>query len=71
MPPGGCGMQQLGAQHVPALAVLGGVDRIRRRAGHELGGDLAGELQRRLPAERDDDPVRLLGGDHVEHVLAW
>ena len=62
--------RQLGAEHVPALAVLGGVDRIRRRTRDELGRDLAGELQRCLPAERDDDPVRLLGGDHVEHVLA-
>ena len=52
-------------------AVLGDVDRVGRRAGDELGRDQAGELQRGLTTERHDHPVRPLGGEDVEHVLAW
>ena len=61
--------EQFVADLVPPLPVLGGVDRVGRRAGHQLGRDLAGQLQRGLPAERHDDAVRTLRGQHVEHVF--
>ena len=62
---------QLVAQGVPLLAVLGEVDRRRRRPGDQLRRDQRRQLQRRLPAERDDDLRRHaaggggLGGDDV------
>ena len=40
---------EAGAQGVPAFPVLGQVDRAGRRTEHQLGGQLAGELQRGLP----------------------
>ena len=60
---------QLVADRVPALAVLGGVDRVGRGAGDEFGRDQAGQLQRGLPAERHDDRLGLLDRDDVQHVL--
>ena len=66
---GGLRDAQLVADRVPRLAVLGGVDRIGRRAGDELDGDQPGQLQRGLPAERHDDGLGPFGGDDVEHVL--
>ena len=69
VPPGRLRDEQLVADLVPPLPVLGGVDRVGRRAGDEFRRDLAGQLERRLPAERHDHPVRPLGGEHVEHVL--
>ena len=62
-----------GAQRVPALAVLGQVDRLGRRAEHEPLGQQAGELERGLAAEAHDHAHEVAGGllglDHVEHVL--
>jgi len=54
-----------------AVAVLGEIDRVRRSPPDRHPGLLerAGQLERRLAAELDDDPVRLLELDHVEHVL--
>ena len=62
-----------GAQGVPAFAVLRRVDRRRRGAQHQLGGQQVGQLERGLAAEGDDHPGdragALLGLDDVEHVL--
>ena len=58
-----------------AVAVLGEVDHVGRGAEDRHVGLLqgAGELQRRLPAELDDDAgersLRLLDADDLEHVL--
>ena len=62
------------------LAVFGGVDRFGGGAPDAGAGGLAGggrqpaqqryrQLQRRLPAELHDHPLRVLRLDHVEHVL--
>ena len=66
---------QLVAHGVPLLAVLGEIDRGRRRAGDQCLRQQRGQLERRLTAEGDDD-LRwraacgcCLGGDHVEDVL--
>ena len=75
MPPGGCGMRSSSQSCVPLLAVLGGVDRVGRRARHQLGWDVRRQLERRLATERhhhlrgDTAGGRGLGGDHVGHVL--
>ena len=73
--PGGAvrGLPQLQPfqQLLEAFPVLGQVDAVRRRADDGDAGPLQRqrELQRRLPAELDDDPVgALLRGD-VEHVF--
>ena len=76
MPPGGCGMcsSMHSAFHFSRSSARS-IDA-RRRAGDELHGQQPGELQRRLPAERDDHLRRHATGgdrlrlDHVEHVLA-
>ena len=54
-----------------ALAVLGEVDRVERRAEDPVAGalDRAGELERRLAAELDADADRLLALEHGEHGL--
>ena len=58
-----------------ALAVLGEVDRVGRGAEDRdaLGRERRGELQRRLPAELDDDAMkraaRRLDMEDLEHVL--
>ena len=57
------------AQGIPALAVLGEVDRIGRGAAHQRRGQLCRQLQRRLAAQAHDDPDRILGIDDVEDVL--
>ena len=71
MPYGGCGMPQLREQLAEASAVLGGVDRVRRRAEDRHAGRLERERepQRRLSAELDDHALRLLGLDDVQDVL--
>ena len=72
VPPAGCGISSR-AQRVPPLAVLGQVDRLGRRPEHEVGGQAAGQLERRLSAQGHDHPGhrprRLLGLDDVEDVL--
>ena len=77
VPPGGWGMPEASAQVVPPLAVLGQVDRGRRRAEHQVLGDARGQLQRGLAPEADDHADQpsgaarggLFGLDHVGQVL--
>src|SRR6185295_598362 len=54
-----------------ALAILGEVDRVRRRADdrHARVLESAGELERRLTAVGHDHALRLLLVDDLEHVL--
>ena len=66
---GRLGYAQAGAQSVPALAVLGRLDRGGRGAQHQLRRKLAGQCQRCLAAERHDHAHGILGRDHVGHVL--
>ena len=70
VPPGGCGMASSLAQRVPALSILGQVDRRRARAEDELGRKGPGQLERCLAAERHDHPRHLAARRHlgVEHV---
>ena len=70
VPPGGWGISRSRAERVPLLAVLGAVDRLGARAHDEPRREHPRQLQRRLPAEGHDHPDRLLGLEHVEHVLA-
>ena len=59
-------------QHLlEALAVLGHVDHVGRRADdrHAVGREIARELERRLAAVLDDDAERLLDVDDLEHVF--
>ena len=51
-------------------AILGGVDRVERVAEqrHPGRGERRREPERRLPAERDGDPERLLELADLEHV---
>ena len=58
-------------QHLEALAVLGDVDRVGRRADDRRAGrfERARQLQRRLSAVLHDDAFRLFLGDDLEHVL--
>ena len=59
-------------QHLlEALAVLGHVDHVGRRADdrHAVRREIARELERRLAAVLDDDAERLLDVDDLEHVL--
>ena len=60
---------ELVEQPAEALAVLGEVDRVERRAEDRNARVLerARELQRRLAAELDDDAVRLLALADGEH----
>ena len=53
------------------FAVLGALDRFDRGADdrHAVGLETGGEIERRLPAELDDDAVGLLAMADVEHVL--
>ena len=67
--PGRLGDLELGAQGVPALAILGQVDGVGAGAEHQVAGQQPGQLQRGLPAEGDDDADRLLGLDDVHDVL--
>ena len=61
---------QLVADRVPAFAVLGGVDRIGRRAGHQLGRDLARPASAASGRRATRSPLYgLFGGDDVEDVL--
>src|ERR1700759_2657295 len=52
-------------------AILGEVDRVDARAQdrHPAGLQAGGELERRLAAELDDHPERLLDLAHRQHVL--
>ena len=52
-----------------ALAILGEIDRLVRRPEHLEAGrlDRSRELQRRLAAELDHDPLRLLALADGEH----
>ena len=54
-----------------ALAILGEVDRVERRAHDPVARRLerARQPERRLAAELDHDPVRLLALAHGEHLL--
>ena len=60
---------ELGEQLAEALAILGEVDGIERRAenAEPRGLDRTGELERRLAAELDHDAVRLLPLADREH----
>ena len=62
---------ELAAERRKALAVLGEVDGLERRAQDpETGGlDRPRELQRRLPAELDHDSLRLFPLADREHLL--
>ena len=66
---------EAGQQRREALAILGQVDRVRRRAENLHAGGLQRqrELERRLPAELDEArhlaARRALGFDHRHHVL--
>ena len=59
------------AERREALAVLGEVDRVVRRPEDPVARVLerAGELERRLAAELDDDAVRPLAVADLEHLL--
>lgn len=59
-------------QRGEALAVLGKVDALRRcPQDAEAGGlNAVRQLQRRLPAQRDDDTVRAFVFEHIEHILS-
>ena len=58
-------------QFLEALAVLGGVDHVRRGADdrHAVGFQRTRQFQRRLAAVLDDHAPRLLDIDHFQHVL--
>ena len=64
--------QTKAVQHLlEALAVLGHVDHVGRRSDdrHAVLLEIARELQRRLPAELNDDAPRLFDVHDLEHVL--
>ena len=75
MPFAGCLSPSCCDQRREPLAVLGQVDAVGRGAEdrHARRLQLRGELQRRLPAELDDDAEQLalllLAPDDLEHVL--
>ena len=61
VPPAGCGISRPGAQGVPALAVLGEVDRLGEVPSTRPAGKRPDELERRLPTEAHDDARQLAG----------
>ena len=67
----GNGDVELVAERGKALAVLGEVDRVERRAEDPPAFclDLARELERGLAPELDDDAVGQLAGADLEHLL--
>ncbi len=70
-PPVRCAQIELGEDAAEPLAILGDVDCGERRPEDLHAGLLepAGEPQRCLAAELDDDSDGLLALDHLEHVL--
>ena len=64
-------MPELREHRAEAPAILREVDRVDGSAQQPHAGLLqaGGDPQRRLAAELDDHPLRLLDLDHLEHVL--